>query len=58
MNLDPTKLDVWTVKNGKLTGFKEYADTSAASNAHHFTRPGEEIAYEYAKFFETLPTAI
>ncbi|MBA2334019.1 MAG: nuclear transport factor 2 family protein [Pyrinomonadaceae bacterium] len=25
---------VWTVKNGKLAGFQEYADTAAASKAH------------------------
>ena len=25
---------VWTVRNGKLAGFKEYMDTAAASNAH------------------------
>ncbi len=25
---------VWTVKNGKLVGFREYADTAAASTAH------------------------
>lgn len=25
---------VWTVKNGKLVGFQEYADTAAASKAH------------------------
>ena len=25
---------VWTVKNGKLVGFQEYADTAATSKAH------------------------
>lgn len=25
---------VWTVRDGKLAGFKEYTDTAAASNAH------------------------
>ena len=28
---------VWTVKNGKLVSFQEYADTAAASKAHQKT---------------------
>lgn len=39
---------------GKLSS-SEISDLSHSEKAYRFTRPGEQIAYEYASFFETLP---
>ncbi|CAN5529488.1 hypothetical protein BH18ACI3_BH18ACI3_20220 [soil metagenome] len=50
-------LDWVLEKYGKLST-AEISELSHREKAYRFTRPGEEIAYEYAKFFETLPTAI
>jgi hypothetical protein len=35
----------------------EISDLSHREKAYASTRPGEEIAYEYAKFFQALPPA-
>jgi len=46
----------WVLDNyGKLST-TEISELSHREKAYRFTRPGEEIAYEYAKFFETLPS--
>lgn len=41
-------------KYGRMTS-TEISNLSHQEKAYRFTRPGEEIAYRYAAFFETLP---
>jgi uncharacterized phage-associated protein len=49
-----TTLD-WVLKNFGNLSANEISELSHNEKAYRFTRPGEEIAYEYAKFFEKLP---
>ena len=49
-----TTLD-WVLKNFGNLSANEISELSHNEKAYRFTRPGEEIAYEYAKFFERLP---
>lgn len=56
-NLTPNEIETldWVLENyGELTT-AEIVDLSHREKAYRFTRPSEEIAYEYAKFFEKLP---
>lgn len=45
----------WVLETyGKLSA-SEISELSHREKAYRFTRPGEQIAYRYAAFFETLP---
>jgi len=45
----------WVLENyGKMSA-GEITEQSHKEKAYRFTKPGEEVAYEYAKFFEMLP---
>jgi uncharacterized phage-associated protein len=45
----------WVLKTyGKMSA-GEITEQSHKEKAYKFTKPGEEVAYEYAKFFENLP---
>ena len=39
---------------GKMSA-GEITERSHKEKAYKYTKPGEEVAYEYAKFFEKLP---
>lgn len=48
----------WVIENyGKMSASK-LSDLSHEEKAYRFTRTGEPIAYEYAKFFNRLPNII
>ena len=45
----------WVLENyGKMSA-GEITERSHKEKAYRFTKPGEEVVYEYAKFFEKLP---
>jgi hypothetical protein len=55
--LSPEEIETldWVLDNyGEMTT-AEIVELSHREKAYRFTRPSEEIAYEYAKFFEKLP---
>ena len=45
----------WVLENYGRMSSAEISEVSHREKAYRFTRPGEEIAYRYAAFFETLP---
>ncbi|MGI8812420.1 MAG: Panacea domain-containing protein [Pyrinomonadaceae bacterium] len=55
LSREETAVIDWVLENyGKLSA-SEISDLSHGEKAYRFTRPGEQIAYRYAAFFETLP---
>lgn len=45
----------WVIQNYGRLSAREISELSHSEMAYRFTRTGEPIAYEYAKFFEHLP---
>jgi uncharacterized phage-associated protein len=46
----------WVLQTFGSMSAGEITEQSHREKAYRFTKPGEEVAYEYAKFFEKLPT--
>ena len=55
LDVDETKTLDWVLENFGRLSASEISNFSHREKAYRFTRPGEPIAYEYAKFFEKLP---
>ena len=55
LNAEEMAVIDWVLENyGKLSA-GEISELSHREKAYRFTRPGEQIAYRYAAFFENLP---